>query len=102
MLGTFVFCSVTNPLAGLMEVKRVCRPGGTIILLEHLRSENRLLGPLMDLISPLPRALLGDNINRRTVSLINHAGVKIKEIQDAACLVKLILASPENFSLEKR
>jgi ubiquinone/menaquinone biosynthesis C-methylase UbiE len=37
-IATFVFCSVPDPVLGLREVARVVKPGGRILLLEHVRS----------------------------------------------------------------
>lgn len=37
--ATFVFCSVPNPILGLQEIQRVLKPGGILLLLEHMRSE---------------------------------------------------------------
>src|SRR3990172_1474238 len=37
-LATFVFCSVPDPVLGLSELRRVVRPGGQLLLLEHVRS----------------------------------------------------------------
>jgi ubiquinone/menaquinone biosynthesis C-methylase UbiE len=39
VVATCVFCSVPHPVEGLKEVRRVCKPEGKIILLEHVRSE---------------------------------------------------------------
>ncbi len=36
--ATFVFCSVPHPMRGLQEIARVCKPGGRVILLEHVLS----------------------------------------------------------------
>ncbi len=43
-VATCVFCSVADPVAGLRELARVTKPGGRILLLEHVRPRNRLLG----------------------------------------------------------
>src|SRR5437660_6860699 len=34
----FTFCSVPNPITGLQELHRVLKPGGQILMLEHVRS----------------------------------------------------------------
>jgi len=78
VVSTFVFCSVPNPVAGLREVKRVLKRSGTALFLEHVRSENPLLGFLMDLLNPLVRGIIGPNINRRTVENIRSAGLEIR------------------------
>lgn len=43
VLSSFVFCSVPDPIRGLKEVERVCKPGGKVVLLEHVLSANRIL-----------------------------------------------------------
>jgi ubiquinone/menaquinone biosynthesis C-methylase UbiE len=69
-----VFCSVPHPDRGLREIRRVCRPGGRLLMLEHVRSEGPIAGPLMDLLNPLPFHLYGASINRRTVETLRGAG----------------------------
>lgn len=95
VLATFVFCSVPDPARGLAEVRRVCRPEGRVVLLEHVRSEHPLLGIMMDLLNPLARYLVGDNINRRTVAAVGAAGFHLLRVRElAGPLVKLIVARP--------
>lgn len=96
VVATFVFCSVPDPVRGLQEVCRVCHPEGKIVLLEHVRSENRLLGSLMDLLNPLVVYLFGSNINRRTVENVKKAGIKIERVENLAGeIVKLIVGRPK-------
>jgi ubiquinone/menaquinone biosynthesis C-methylase UbiE len=53
--ATCVFCSVVDPIAGLREAARVVRADGRVLLLEHVRPRNRVLGWLFDRLSPLTR-----------------------------------------------
>lgn len=71
---TCVFCSVTDPVKGLKEIRRICKPDGKIIMLEHVRSEHKLIGSFMDFVNPMIVNLYGANINRRTIDNINLAG----------------------------
>lgn len=93
-IATFVFCSVPDPVLGLREMGRVVKPGGRIVLLEHMRARNPILGKLMDLFDPLTVRLMGPHINRETVENIRRAGLAIEQIDDLDRLgiFKLILA----------
>ena len=79
--ATCVFCSVADPVAGLREVARVVRRDGHVLLLEHVRPRNRVLGWLFDRLSPLTRRLFGPEINRRTEDNVAAAGLRIVEIR---------------------
>jgi len=94
VLATFVFCSVPDPLIGLREVLRVTKPGGQILLLEHVRSEQPLLGALMDLLNPVVVRTLGPHINRRTVENVARAGIKVQKVENLGVgdIFKLIVA----------
>lgn len=74
VLATFVFCSVPDPIAGLKEARRVLKAGGVLLLLEHVRSENIVLGKLMDVLNPVVVRMAGANINRHTVDNVRAAG----------------------------
>lgn len=93
-VATFVFCSVPDPLLGLKELARVVRPGGEIILLEHVRARHPVLGKIMDWLNPLVVRMMGANINRRTVENVRKAGLPLREVEDLASggVVKLAIA----------
>lgn len=95
VLATCVFCTVPDPVLGLREARRVCKPDGRILLLEHVRIDRPVIGPLMDLLDPLAVAVIGTHINRRTVENARSAGLTIERVEPVkGDLVKLIYARP--------
>jgi len=93
VIATFVFCSVPLPAKGLQELYRVCKPGGQVLLLEHVLSSRPVMAWLMGIMNPLINAVFGANINRKTVKTVQSCGFE-KVILDPASsdMVKLIQA----------
>lgn len=103
IVATFVFCSVPDPIRGLKEIKRVCKRGGKIILLEHVRPGGSWGGKIFDLFNPFTVKLMGVNINRNTVAHMKKAGLRIVEEKNLFLdIVKLIVAFRENCHREAR
>ena len=79
----------------MRELGRVIRAGGDIWLLEHMRVDRPVIGPLMDLLNPLVVRMMGANINRRTVENVRRAGLKLVTVKELRReLVRLIQARP--------
>ena len=92
VIASLVFCSVPDPVRGLIEMKRVCKPGGKVVLLEHVLSSRRLLRFVMNLFNPLVLWMVGDNINRQTVENVAKSGLVIEKVTDLSGVFKLIEA----------
>ncbi|MFZ7104018.1 MAG: class I SAM-dependent methyltransferase [Peptococcaceae bacterium] len=95
VVAACVFCSVPDPVQGFKELRRVIKPEGELYMLEHVRSEGKFLGLLMDKLNPLSLKYGGVNINRRTENNIRLAGLKVTSVELLfKDIVKLITVSP--------
>ena len=73
---TLVLCSVTHPAQTLAEARRVLRPGGAFLFLEHVAAPTgTFTRRLQDAVTPLWRELAdGCHPNRETAALLHAAG----------------------------
>ncbi len=89
--ATLVFCSIPDPAEAFKELKRVIRPGGKIILLEHVRPQG-ILGPVFDMLNKVTVIAADDHFNRETAKLAADAGLKIVEVRKKlGSIVNLII-----------
>jgi ubiquinone/menaquinone biosynthesis C-methylase UbiE len=84
------FCSVPRPVVGLRQLHRVLKPGGQILMFEHVRSKIGPLGIFLDFMTPLSRRL-GPDLNRDTVGNVQKAGFRIRREENVYLdIVKII------------
>jgi len=77
-VATLVFCSVADPARGFAEIRRVLKPGGTLVLAEHVRAEGAMIARLQDALVPLTTRLSGNcHWNRDTARTATMAGFQI-------------------------
>lgn len=81
-VSTLVLCTVNDPARALSELKRVLKPGGRLLFLEHVRSEDPGVARWQDRIHPLwVRIGHGCHCNRSTLELIGAGGFSIEGVE---------------------
>lgn len=73
-------CSVPDPGCAFRELRRVLRPGGQLLMFEHMRSRNRFLGWMLDLMTLFTRRG-GTDMNRDTLGHAVNAGFHITQVE---------------------
>ncbi|AKB40968.1 class I SAM-dependent methyltransferase [Methanosarcina mazei] len=84
IIATFVLCTIPDPVIALKEMRRVLKPSGELIALEHMHSSNPVISLFEHMIDPFLFFLLGDHTTRHTVKNIQEAGFTILEAKKLA------------------
>lgn len=85
VVTTLVFCSVADPVRGLQEIKRVLKPDGMLLMVEHVRAQSAITARIQDMLVPLTTRMAGNcHWNRDTASSVASAGFQIQQQRKAA------------------
>jgi ubiquinone/menaquinone biosynthesis C-methylase UbiE len=82
VVSTLVLCTVDDVPRALREVHRVLRPGGKLLFIEHVQSDDPALARTQDRMLPINvRIGHGCHPNRRTLDSIREAGFEVSSLE---------------------
>jgi ubiquinone/menaquinone biosynthesis C-methylase UbiE len=96
VVASLVCCSVSDQGAALLEIRRVLKPEGCLVFLEHVAAENGTRRRLwQNRVTPLWRKLAGNcHLNRETEAALLSAGFNIRDIKRESMRKAVSLVKP--------
>lgn len=90
---TYGLCTIPDDAAAIREARRVLRPGGRILLAEHVRSPNPVIRTIQRALDPLAHRFGGDHLLREPLDHLEAEGFEIEELRrQKAGWVELVAA----------
>lgn len=82
VVGTLVFCTISDPPQALREVRRVLKPRGEFHLLEHVRMERKSVARIQEKATPLWKHVAGGcHLDRDTLGMVRDAGFELGRVE---------------------
>jgi ubiquinone/menaquinone biosynthesis C-methylase UbiE len=93
-VSTLVLCGVDDQPRALRELRRVLKPGGKLIFIEHVRSDDPGLAHKQDRMNGFNHFVVGCDCNRPTLSSIKAAGFDVDHVEHSTLNKVPKFASP--------
>ena len=79
-VSTLVLCGVDDQPRAVREIRRVLKPGGRLLFVEHVRSDDAAVARRQDRINWLNRLVVGCDCNRPTLETLERGGFVIDDL----------------------
>jgi ubiquinone/menaquinone biosynthesis C-methylase UbiE len=97
VVATLALCTITDDRRAVAEAARVLRPGGRLLLLEHVRSPLLSVRLLQQVLNPLTVFLEQDHLLREPLRHVEDAGLVVERLERSKWGVVERLASRKPF-----
>lgn len=97
----YALCSIPDDRTAVAEAVRVLRPGGRILLIEHVRSPNRLVRTIERLIEPIALRRMGDHLLREPLDHVLAEGLEVETLERSwfGMVERLVALKPDSEEL---
>lgn len=81
VVATLVFCTIPEPMHALREIQRVSKPGAKLLLFEHVKMDQKIMGKTQEALTPIWRKLCdGCHLIRDTLALVKASDWEIQKV----------------------
>lgn len=97
VICTYSLCNIPDPQLAVNEMNRVLRPGGKLILVDHIRAAVKPVFWLQKVLEFFARRFEGENLTRRPAEQVETAAFEIVErerLGAAGVVERLVAAKP--------